>query len=65
VATISEFVATFTKVNLIVWDEDGLAVILELFDGISDVSERSVIAGFFGRGKIDPGIPAPGQFFNR
>ena len=51
-------------IYLIVRDKDGLAVILELFDGISNVSERSVIAGFLGGGEVNPRIPAAGQLFD-
>ena len=38
---------------LIVGDEDGLAVILELFDGVTNVSERAMIAGLLWGGEVN------------
>ena len=48
-----------------VGDEDGLAVILELFDGIADIPERSMVAGLLWCGKVNPGIPTASQFLDR
>ena len=42
-----------------------LSVVLEFFDGIANIAERAVIAGLLGRSKVDPGVPAAGQLFNR
>ena len=49
---------------LIVGDEDGLAVILELFDGVTNVSERAMIAGLLWGCEVNSGIPTASQLFD-
>ena len=62
---IREFKNRLSEINLIVRDEDGLAVILEFLDGITDIPERAMITGLLRGCEVNSGIPTAGQFFNR
>lgn len=50
--------------QFLIGDKDGLSVVLQLFNGISDVAEGAMIAGLLGGGVVDLGVPAASQLFN-
>src|SRR4051812_18035785 len=46
-------------------DEDRLAVVAQLRDGLADVGERAVVAVLLGAGEVGPRVPAAGQLLHR
>ena len=42
-----------------------LAVVLQLFDGITDITQGAMVAGLLGSREIDLWVPAAGQLFYR
>ena len=50
--------------QFLIRDKDGLSVVLQLFDGVTDIAERAMVAGLFGGRVIDLGVPATSQLFN-
>ena len=47
--------------QFLIRDKDGLSVVLQLFDGISNITKRTVVAGLLWGGVVDLGVPAAGQ----